>query len=701
MKQVLQSLRTGAIDLVHVPASKPGPGSVLIRTRKTLISAGTERMLIDFGRANWFAKVRQQPDKVRGVLDKVRVDGLSATIESVQAKLDQPLTLGYSNAGVVLEAGRDVKAFGPGDRVVSNGNHAEVVRVGQNLCARIPDSVSDEQACFAVVGAIALQGVRLANPTLGETFAVTGLGVIGLLAVQILRANGCRVLGIDLDPQKLDIARSFGAETINIAIGQDPVRMADFLTGGSGLDGVLITAATKSSEPVHQAAQMCRKRGRIVLVGVAGLELSRDDFYKKELTFQVSCSYGPGRYDPAYEREGKDYPLAYVRWTEQRNMEAVLQLMAEGRIDVQPLVSHRYSIEAAQSAYEVLQGRERYMGIVLDYPSDAALSEDKLREDVVDLAPAVKTASVRVAMIGAGQFASKVLIPALGRVGFHLDVIASTGGVTATHYGKKFGFARATTDLDAIFSDNSIAAVVIATQHGTHAELVRRGLEAGKHVYVEKPLCLTTEELNDLERVYRSLSRPPVLMVGFNRRFAPHAVKAKQLLSLLAHEPKSFVYTVNAGFIPADHWTQTASGGGRIIGEACHFIDLIRFLAGAPIESVHTSKTGEARDTATITLRFKDGSTGTIHYFSNGHKRFPKERLEVFCAGRILQLDNFRRLTAYGWREFHSQRLWTQDKGNRAAVAAFANAIRNSGVSPTPFEELIEVTRTSFAASET
>ncbi len=561
-------------------------------------------------------------------------------------------------------------------------------------------SVSDETACFAVLGAIALEGVRLASPTLGETFAVIGLGVIGLLAVQVLRANGCRVLAVDLDSLKLEIAQSYGAEVVNIAAGEDPVRMAQLLTDGNGIDGVLITAATKSSQPVHQAALMSRKRGRIVLVGVAGLELSRDDFYKKELTFQVSCSYGPGRYDPVYEEEGRDYPRPYVRWTEQRNLEAVLQLMADGRIDVQQLISHRYPIENFRSAYDVLQRPEPYLGVVLDYPAESALPEEKLRVTMVHLKPRAQTDSVRVAMIGAGQFASKVLMPALVDSGLFCDVIASSGGVTATHYGKKFGFARTTTDVNAIFEDESIRAVVVATQHNTHAQLVRRALETGKHVYVEKPLCITPEELDDLQDLYRSIHQPPVLMVGFNRRFAPLSIRMKKLLRSV-HEPKSFIYTVNAGFIPFDHWTQTATGGGRIVGEACHFIDLIRFLVGTSIETVRVCRIGNAPDSATITLQFNDGSAGTVHYFSNGHKRFPKERLEVFCAGRILELDNFRKLTGYGWPRFTSEKTWSQNKGHKAAMAAFAEAVQTQQPSPIPFDEVLEVTRATFEHSGT
>ncbi len=701
MKQVLQSLQTGKVDLVDVPASRVSRGTVLIRTSRTLISAGTERMLLQFGKANWIEKARQQPDKFRSVLDKLKTDGILPTLESVRAKLDQPIALGYSNVGVVLETGPGVQAFRRGDRVVSNGNHSELVRVGQNLCARVPDGVSDEDAAFAVVGAIALQGIRLADPKLGETFAVTGLGLIGLLAVQILIASGCRVLGIDLDPQKLELARSFGAETLNIADGGDPVAIAEFLTKGHGLDGVLITATTTSSTPVRQAALMCRKRGRIVLVGVSGLDLVRDDFYKKELTFQVSCSYGPGRYDPTYEQDGIDYPFPYVRWTEQRNIEAVLQLIADDRIRVGKLVSHRFPIHEVQPAYELLDSKQPYLGILLEYPSESEMPEATLRRETVALLPQAQSQnkSPSVSVIGAGQFASKVLIPALCRSNLKLDAIASSGGINARHCADKFGFARVTTDLDSIFADPSASAVVIATQHDSHAQLIRRAIESGKHIYVEKPLCVTREELDEIDDLYRTVYPRPLLMVGFNRRFSRMASTARQLLASLP-QPKSLVYTVNAGPVPSDHWTQTAKGGGRIIGEACHFIDLVRFLISSPIANVKVSRTGQAPDTLSITVECEDASCGTVHYFSNGHKRFPKERVEVFCGGRILQLDNFRRLRAFGWPGFKSMKLWRQDKGHAACMAAFAGALTNGLPSPIPFDQIVEVMRATFTASE-
>lgn len=708
MKQILQSIRTGETELAEVPAPALKPGHLLIRTLRTLVSAGTERMLVEFGKAGWIAKARQQPDKVRMVLDKVKTDGLVPTLEAVRNKLDQPLALGYCNVGTVLEVGPGVLGFAVGDRVASNGRHAEVVCVPVNLCAKVPDGVSDDEAAFTVLGAIALQGIRVAQPTLGECVVVTGLGLIGLVTVQLLRAQGCRVLGLDFDAARLAPARQFGAEVMDLSAGQDPVTAAAQFSRGRGVDTVIITASTKSSEPVHQAALMCRKRGRIVLVGVTGLELSRADFYEKELTFQVSCSYGPGRYDPEYEEKGHDYPAGFVRWTAQRNFEAVLDMMADGRLDVKPLISHRFAIEEAKKAYELVGGASPSLGILLEYPTPEQTPEAELRRATVVLAQPPshgerREALVSVGIIGSGHYATATLIPGFKEAGARLKVVVSSGGVSAVHAGRKFGFEATTTDADSVFVDPQVNTVVIATRHDSHCRLVCQALRAGKHVFVEKPLALTMDELAEIERAYGEMrgNGAPLLMVGFNRRFAPQVRTIKRLLEGVK-EPKSFIMTVNAGAIPSDHWTQDPTvGGGRIIGEGCHFIDLLRYLAGHPVVSVQATRArgsgggGMTDDKISFTLSFADGSFGTVHYFANGHKAFPKERLEVFCAGRILQLDNFRRLTGYGWPGFRRMHLWRQDKGNSACVAAFAKAIRSGGQAPIPFEELIEVTRVS------
>lgn len=709
MRQILQSLKTGATDMFDIPCPSVKSGQLLIRTTCSLVSAGTERMLIDFGKANPIEKARQQPDKVRMVLDKIKTDGLLQTIDAVRGKLEQPLPLGYCNVGEVLEVGRGVEGFAVGERIASNGKHAEAVSVPVNLCAKIPKNVSNEQAAFTVVGAIALQGIRLVKPTLGEVVVVTGLGLIGQLAVQLLRANGCRVLGIDFDVDKLAIAKSFGAEVVNLGAGEDPVKAAEIFSRGRGVDAVLISAATESSEPMHQAALMCRKRGRIVLVGVTGLELSRDDFFKKELKFQVSASYGPGRYDPNYEEKGQDYPVGFVRWTEQRNFEAVLDMLADGRLDVMPLISHRFNLEKIACAYAVVGGSEPSMGVMLQYPTRTEKSDEIIREQTVALVDPLGQEANKpypnLAFIGSGNYATAVLIPAFKKAGAHLGSIASSSGVSSVHAGKKYGFEEATTNTIKLFDGKDINVLVISTRHDSHAALVLQALRAGKSVFVEKPLCLTGAELLEIEEEYKALrfmdKKFPILMVGFNRRFAPQVQKIKSLL-LAVSGPKAFIMTVNAGPIPMDHWTQDVNvGGGRIIGEACHFIDLLRFLAGSSItgwESIGMNCI--TRDTVSVQLQFADGSIGTIHYFANGSKVFPKERLEVFAAGGVLQLDNFRKLAGYGWPGFKKMNLWRQDKGQSACAKAFVDAVTQNISSPISAEELFEVSRAAIEISE-
>lgn len=690
MKQVLQSLRDGSVEVTEVPAPGARRGELRISTSRTLISAGTERMLIDFGRGSWLDKARQQPDKVKMVLAKARTDGLAATYEAIRTKLDQPLPLGYCHVGRVLAVGSGVQGFEPGARVVSNGKHAETVGVPANLCARIPDAVSDEHAAFTVVAAIGLQGIRLVQPTLGETVVVTGLGLIGLLTVQLLRAHGCRVIGLDFDPAKLELARRFGAEVLDLSGSADPVAFAERLTRGRGVDAVIITAATRSSEPVHQAALMCRKRGRIVLVGVTGLELARADFYEKELTFQVSCSYGPGRYDPDYEEKGFDYPIGFVRWTEQRNFEAVLAMLEDGRLDVAALISHRFPVDEAERAYDVVAGSEPSLGILLQY-DDADTTRREAR--AVPVTPSTMPVTGRINVIGAGSYASAVLMPAFKEAGARLRSISSAGGVNALHLARRFGFEAASTDAAALIADADADAVVIATRHDSHAALVSEALLAGKHVFVEKPLALSHEELAQVE----AACGDHLLMVGFNRRFSPLVVRAKSLLDATPG-PKSMIMTVNAGAIPSDHWTQDPEvGGGRLVGEGCHFIDLLRHLAGAPILTHRvTAMAAATRDTATVTLEFGDGSIGTIHYFANGHKRVSKEQLDVFASGRVLHLDNFLRLRAVGWPGSPGIKLWRQDKGQRECARRFVQAIVQGGAAPISREELFEVARVSI-----
>jgi predicted dehydrogenase/threonine dehydrogenase-like Zn-dependent dehydrogenase len=703
MKQILQNLKTGSTELTEIPSPRCRPGHLLIRSSSTLVSAGTERMLVEFGKANLLDKARQQPEKVRMVLDKIKTDGVLPTLEAVRNKLDQPLPMGYCNVGVVVEVGRGVTDFSVGDRVASNGKHAEMVCVPKNLCAKVPDSVSDEASAFTVIGAIGLQGIRLIQPTLGEAVVVTGLGLIGLMTVQLLKAHGCRVLGLDYDTGKLALAQKLGADTVDLNQTADPLGASMMFSRGRGVDAVLITASTKSNEPVHQAAQMCRKRGRIVLVGVTGLELSRADFYEKELSFQVSCSYGPGRYDSQYEDNGHDYPIGHVRWTEQRNFEAVLDMLADGRLQTDVLISHRIPFDQATTAYDLISSRSPSLGIILQYPEPDAFSHSRLlRRTIARLEEPLEgersPATPVVGCIGAGNYATQVLLPAFKKTGIAFRTVASSTGVSAAHAGSKFGFSEVTSDNQCVIESPDNNTVIIATRHDSHAALAAEALKAGKHVFVEKPLAITREELTMLCHVYEDCLRPqassPIVMVGFNRRFAPQIQRMRQMLAGIS-EPKTFAMTINAGHIPRDHWTQDRLiGGGRIIGEGCHFVDLLRFLAASPIVGVQAMSTVE--DSVTVTLRFADGSIGTVHYFSNGHKSFPKEQLEVFCSGKVLKLDNFRKLRGYGWPGFRKMDLWSQDKGQAACVTAFVDAIRRGACSPIPWDELVEVTQVTF-----
>jgi predicted dehydrogenase/threonine dehydrogenase-like Zn-dependent dehydrogenase len=702
MKQVLQSLKNGKTLIENVPAPLPMSGEVLIKTSHTLVSSGTERMLLEFGKASLLSKARKQPEKVKLVLNKVKTDGLQSTLEAVFSKLDKPLPLGYCNVGTIVSLGANISDFTVGDRVISNGNHAEYVSVPKNLCAKVPDSVSDEEAVFTVLGAVALQGVRLINPTLGEKFVVIGLGLVGLLTVQLLRANGCRVLGIDFDSEKLKLAQAFGAEVVDLSKG-DPIAKANSFSLGRGVDGVLLTASTKSNEPVHMAANMCRKRGRIILVGVTGLELNRDDFFKKELNFQVSASYGPGRYDPNYEIKGQDYPFGFVRWTEQRNFEAVLDLMNSKSIDVSPLISHKFGIAEAISAYELILNEQKpSLGILLEYPDGQISSKSTIVFFNEPQSSQIKKFldSPSISFIGAGNYTKRTLVPAFKKTGVVLYGVSSIRGVSGLHVAKKFGFKCNSTDSDLLLSDENTDAVVITTNHNSHAEFIIKALNHGKHVFVEKPLCLDMEELNKIKKTYKETKArlPNInLMVGFNRRFSPLVLKAKSLLDNF-QGPKSFIMTVNAGKIPEEHWVQDPLvGGGRILGEGCHFIDLLRFLAQSPIVSndiiFMDSKTG---DTASISLVFQNGSIGVIHYFANGSKSYPKERLEIFSGERVLQIDNFRRLEGYGWPNFRRMKLWRQDKGQNACANAFIQSVKSNSESPIPVDELLEVARISI-----
>lgn len=698
MKQVLQWLRSGETEVADVPCPTPGAGHLLVRTEVTLISPGTERSLIEFGRGSLLSKAMQQPERVRQVFDKIKADGLLPTLDAVLHKLDQPLPLGYCNVGRVLEVGTGVTGLAVGDRVVSNGRHAEFVAVPMRLCAKVPAAVPDEAAAFTVLASIALNGVRLAQPTLGETVAVVGLGPVGLLAVQLLRANGCRVIAMDFNEARLAMAASFGGLVIPLHDSADPVAGAMELTAGRGVDAVLIAASTGSNAPVKQAAQMCRKRGRIVLVGVAGLQLERADFYEKELTFQVSCSYGPGRYDQTYEQRGIDYPIGFVRWTEQRNFEAVLELLADSKLHTTDLVSARFAIEDAAEAYEQVLDGNTALGVLLQYPAKTTPAVTAAPLRTIALGPgrsgsAGAAQSVGVGFLGAGNYAQSVLIPAFRAAGAALRTAASSQGVSSLQAARKYGFAYATTDVDQVLNDPDIEAVVIATRHDSHARLAVAALRAGKHVFVEKPLAIEPGQLDSVADAWQEAQANGrlVLTVGFNRRFSPLTIRALQLLRAVS-EPRAIMITVNAGAVPSGHWTQDAEvGGGRIIGEACHFIDLAMCLAGAGVSGHAASFLGShSGDSAAITLRFDDGSIATINYLANGNRRVPKERVEVYAGAKVLCIDNFRTLTGYGWTGFSRLGLWRQDKGQRQCARAFLESVRNNADIPISSTDILQ-----------
>jgi len=703
MKQILQNLKTGELAVAEVPAPALKTGHLLIQTRCSLISSGTERMLVSFAKSGLLGKAKQQPEKVKQVLDKIKTDGLLPTLHAVFNRLDEPLPLGYCNCGTIVEAGKGVEGFAVGNRVVSNGPHAEMVCVPKNLCAKVPDNVADEEAAFTVLASIGLQGIRLLNHTFGETIVVSGLGLTGLMAVQMLIANGCKVIGIDFDKNRLAFAQKYGAQTIDLSTEIDPIEAAVAMTNGIGVDGVLITASAKGDEIVHQSAQMSRKRGRIVLVGVVNLNLDRSDFYEKELSFQVSCSYGPGRYDTKYESAGQDYPLPFVRWTEQRNFEAVLHAMSSGALKVGELISEKIDIAQAGKAYKMLTEDPAKIALILTYPGADLRKENFVR--ISSPQQIVKYPQVVAGIIGAGNFAKMTMLPVLKKSGARLKTIADIDGVAGSHAAKKFGFETAVNDYKQVLNDSEINTVFITTRHDLHAPMVIEALKAGKNVHVEKPLCLNKEQLEDIKQVYREHSTQQ-LLVGFNRRFSPHAVKMKELVSSRT-APLCMNWLINAGNIPADIWVQNMEiGGGRIIGEGCHWIDFMVYLAGAAVTKVSAMMIGAdtseqvKTDKMTIVLSFADGSIGTLNYFASGPKSYPKETFQVFCQGRVLELDNFRKLTGYGFKNFKKTNLWSQDKGHDNQFTSFVKSISEGGDPLIPFEQIENVTLASFAAME-
>lgn len=693
MKQIIQDLKKGDTILEEVPVPQVKTGTVLIKTTHSLVSLGTERMLVDFGRASFLGKVRQQPDKVKMVLNKVKTDGLRPTLEAVFNKLGQPLPLGYCNVGVVVDIGNGVSEFKIGDRVASNGNHAEYVCVPKNLVAKIPDNVTDEEAVFTVIGAIGLQGIRLLNPTFGETIVVVGLGLIGLVTAELLLANGCNVIGFDFDARKVALAKEKGIVAINPLEGTDQVKFVENYTNGVGADGVLITASSKSNEIISQSAQMCRKKGRIVLIGVVGLDISRADFYEKEITFQVSCSYGPGRYDESYEQKGQDYPIGHVRWTEKRNFEAVLSAISRKSLNVKSLITERVALDEYQSIYENMNNSDSIASLLV-YDTDAK------RDSIVSFnSRSFKGQKGVLGIIGAGNFTSSTILPNLKKIGTNIKYIASSGGLSSTNLCKKYNVSHSTSDYYEILNDEEVDLVLITTRHDKHASMVLQTVKAGKSVFVEKPLAIKEAELEEIIQAY--VESGVSISVGFNRRFAPFAKKMKKLLGS-TETPLNIVATMNAGSIASDMWVHDMEvGGGRIIGEACHFIDLCSYLTGNKVVAVCMNAMGvnpeENTDNASILLKYANGSNAVINYFANGSKAYSKERVEVYSQERTLVMDNWRKLKGYGFRGF-SKLSSKQDKGHYNQFQALVEQQKNGGSPIIPFDEIINTTKASFAA---
>ena len=713
MKQVLQSYRTGELWLAEVPMAACGRGGVLVRTRCSLVSAGTEKMLMTLAKKSLLGKAKARPDLVKQVLKKIKTEGFKSTMEQVFAKLDEPISLGYSAAGEVLEVGREVGSFQPGDRVAVAGAgyaaHAEFNCVPENLCAKIPEGVSYADASFATIGSIALQGVRQTQPQLGERIVVIGLGLLGLLTVQILKANGCAVMGVDPDEEKVALALKFGAD---VAVHSGAEKACAAFTGGRGADAVIITAATPSNGPIESAAEMSRHKGRVVAVGLVGMNVPRDAFYRKELDLRLSMSYGPGRYDASYEEGGHDYPFAYVRFTEQRNMESFLYLVQQGKVTPAALVTHRLAFDDALDAYLLLEGKlpeenkleRKYLGILLEYPEDAPLERTVRRSAAVVRGSGKQ--QVGVGFLGAGGFAKGVLLPHLTKLdGVRLTAVCTSTGKSAQQTADRFKFGLATTDSAQLLDNADTEAVVIATRHASHAALVNAALAAGKHVFVEKPLCIHEGELGEIELALartREAGHEPCLMVGFNRRFSPHA-QALRAAFKNRSTPMVVNYRINAGSIPVDHWVQDPNqGGGRIIGEGCHFVDFCTSLIGSEPVAVMANSISSARrdvvsaDSVVMTVHYADGSLATIQYLAEGHKDLPKERCEVFAAGQSAVMDNFSSTEFFGMDAKNLR--GKQAKGFTEELGAFLAVCRNGGAWPISWDSLVATHRVCFGA---
>lgn len=701
MKQLIQSYKTGELGVYEVPAPICGENGVLIRTITSLVSAGTEKMIVDLAKKSLVGKAKARPDLVKQVVNKMKQEGVKNTLEKVFTKLDTPIPLGYSCVGEVVKVGAKVTGISVGDRVACGGagyaNHSEINYVPRNLFVKVPKNVSDADASFVTVGSIALQGIRQTNPTLGEKVVVMGLGLLGQITVQLLKANGCKVLGTDFDPRKLELAKKLGAD--EVCSPDEVIDKAKLFTNGNGADAVVIAASTSSSQPIADAGEISRIKGRVIVVGLVGMDIPRTEYYKKELELKLSMAYGPGRYDPKYEEQGIDYPFAHVRWTEGRNFEAFLDLVDEGKITPSEMVTHEYEFENALTAYDLLEDKikEDYLGILLNYKE-----EYSLKSELVKISDAtIKSNELNVGLIGAGNFTKSVIIPNLKKIkNANLVGLCTATGVSAHSTGNKHNFKYITTDYQELLKNNDINTVFITTRHNDHGEKVLTSLKADKNVFVEKPLAILESELEEIKDFYANTDKKPVLQVGYNRRFAPLVQAMKKEAGDL---PMSINYRVNAGVIPKDVWVQDpAVGGGRIIGEACHFIDTCTFLIGSLPESVFAScvtKPDQSipdEDNVSITIKYQNGSTAVINYYAFGNNQLPKEYIELFAPDLAMTMDNFRELEIFKGGKSKKYKNSNQDKGFKGEFTALKTAVEK-GELAISFDEMYSTSKLTFA----
>ena len=698
MKQIFQNLKSGETFLEDVPIPSIDTDEILLKTSFSLISQGTENMLIQFGKSNIIKKVIDNKDKVDKVLDKVKTDGVTSTLNAVNAKLNKDVPLGYSNIGKVIEIGSNVNNFKIGDRVLTNGFHAEYVKSKKNLAIKIHDELKDEEAVFGIIGSVALQSIRLLKPSLGENIVVMGAGLLGILTAQILKANSCNVLLADINKERLNIAEKLKIDVINT--NQDNIfSKSKYLFNDGIVDGVIIAANTKSDTLIKNSANLLRKRGRIILSGVSGLNLNRDDFYKKEISIQVSSSYGPGRYEKNYEEKNMDYPVGFVRWTENRNFSAFIKLLSEKKISTKSLITKVFEIDEYKDAYKLIGDKTKFkLGVLIKYRSD---NNKNIKKNIffANQNKKIDENKINVGIIGSGNFIERTLLPIFNKLNVNFISIGSKNSISSSLLGKKYSFNQAVSNAEDVIRNEEVNTIVIGTRHDTHYKYLIQAMKANKNIFLEKPLCLNYSELHDIKELYYSsyIKTGKIMYVDFNRRFSSLINEMKNTISS-SLSPKNFIITINAGIIEKDNWLLNLNeGGGRLIGEACHFIDLLIYLNNSDFDSFKISSID--KENFSIILKFKDGSNGTIHYFSNGPMSFPKERIEVFYDEKVIQVDNFKSLKSYGSGGMPNKKLWSQDKGHLNIVKSFIDSINGSKTPEISFKELFDVSDISIRAA--